>query len=325
MSDASYMPQDRRNTPVLEVAEGPRRRRTIRILALSAALALGATVAIGAATTAKAVTGYHVVVGSLGLNARSGPGTGYPVVGTLSNGQPIDIACQTKGSLVGVGLPGTPTDVWDRLTNGWYIADYYTSTPGLAGGYTAGIPQCGIDRPAPSYNRGAAVDWAIRNYNKPNGSWLWYNGNDCTYYVSQALWAGGIPRTADWTGNSRDPSRLASRWWNPGATRAAAHADKFKNYVVTHGIATIKEVRWADNTAGGAQMGDIIGYDWNNGADGVLDHLAIVTSRNQHGYPSVSQHSSPRLNRYWSWDPGANSWIQYSRPGSRVYLLHIIK
>jgi hypothetical protein len=92
---------------------------------------------------------------------------------------------------------------------------------------------------------------------------------------------------------------------------AAAHADVFKNYVVKHGIATIKEVRWADNTAGGAQMGDIIGYDWNNGADGVLDHLAIVTFRNQHGYPFVSQHSSPRLNRYWSWDTSKNSWIEH--------------
>ena len=104
------------------------------------------------ATPAEAVTGYHVVVGSLGVTARSGPGTGFAAVGKLYNGQQIDIACQTKGSLVGVGLPGTPTDVWDRLSTGLYITDYYTSTTGLNGSYTPGIPQCGAAAPPPPCN-----------------------------------------------------------------------------------------------------------------------------------------------------------------------------
>jgi hypothetical protein len=280
---------------------------------------------------ANAVTGYHVVVGSAGLNAHNGPGTGYAVVGGLSNGQAIDISCQTKGTLVGVGLPGTPTDVWDQLTNGWYITDYYTSTPGLAGGYTAGIPQCGAAPPPPPapqaiYNRTAAKNWAINNVNNANGSLLYYSGDDCTYFVSQALWAGGISKTADWTNDSTDPSKLFnSVIWNPGPTKTATAADIFKNYVVNSGIATIKEVSWSDNTAGGAQIGDIIGYDWQGPADGILDHLAIVTDLNAQHYPSVSQHSNSRLNRYWSWDIDKNDWIQNTHLGSRVYLIHIVK
>lgn len=105
--------------------------------------------ALLSAVPVQAVTGYHVVVGSLGVTARTGPGTGFAAVGKLYNGQQIDIACQTRGSRVGVGLPGTPTDVWDRLNNGWYITDYYTSTTGLNGSYTPGIPQCGGAAPQP--------------------------------------------------------------------------------------------------------------------------------------------------------------------------------
>lgn len=122
-----------------------KRARPVAWAACVAAVAFVA--AVLSAVPAQAVTGYHVVVGSLGVNARSGPGTSYPAVGKLYNGQAIDIACQTKGSLVGVGLPGTPTDVWDKLANGWYITDYYTSTTGMNGSYTPGIPQCGAATP----------------------------------------------------------------------------------------------------------------------------------------------------------------------------------
>jgi len=249
------------------------------------------------------------------------------------NGQAIDIGCQTKGTLVGVGLPGTPTDVWDQLTNGWFITDYYTSTTGIGGAYTPGIPQCGTappPAPQPIYNRLGAAAWAIRNYDlNPNGSPFYRLNEDCTNFVSQALQAGGFTKTSDWTDRSSDSSKLAAWYWNPGGTKTWASADYFKNYVVNTGIATIKEVSWSDNTAGGAQYGDVIGYDWNQPIDGILDHLAIVTGFASGANPNVSQHSPQRLDRYWSWDPGAKNglgdWIQSSHPGARVYLLHIIK
>jgi uncharacterized protein YraI len=302
--------------------------KVVRRIALIGALVLAGIIA--PATAADAVTGYHVVVGSAGLNAHNGPGTGYAVVGSLSNGQAIDISCQTTGTPVGAGLPGTPTNIWDQLSNGWYITDYYTSTPGLNGSYTAGIPQCGsapppVLSPILIYNRAAAATWAINNYNNANGSRLYNSGDDCTYFVSQALWAGDLSMTADWTDNSYDINQLSSQLWIPGPTKAATDADIFKNYVVNSDIATIKEISWSDNTAGGAQLGDIIGYDWNGPADGILDHLAIVTSLNGQGYPSVSQHSPSQVNRYWSWSADRNNWIQSAYPGSRVYLIHIVK
>jgi hypothetical protein len=326
--------------------------------ALSSVGVAGALVGI---TPAAAVTGYHVTVGSLGLNAHNGPGTGYGVVGTLVNGQGIDIACQTKGTLVGTGLPGTPTDVWDQLTNGWYITDYYTSTPGLGGSYTPGIAQCGVAAPppgpvppapvppasappAPIYQRRVAAAWAVHNYNlNPNSSPYFKTGSDgtdCTNFVSQALWIGGLKRTLDWTDKSPDKSVDS---WKNGGTVAEVKADAFKNYIVNTGLATIKRISWSDNTAGGAQWGDIIAYDWEkgsgiqrrNGADGFIDHLAIVTGFHNQTNPLVTQHSGSRLNRYWSWDPNAKNgkgdWIENSYRASgkdeqpRVYLIHIIK
>lgn len=148
-------------------------------------------------------------------------------------------------------------------------------------------------------------------------------GSDCTNFVSQALWSGGMQPTADWRADSTDKSKLASDLYNPGPTRAAALADEFKNYMVRTGLATVSEVKWSDNTAGGAELADIIAYDWEGPADGRVDHLAMVTGFTDDGYPLVTQHSPARLNRGWSWDPGENNWIEFTHEGSRVYLLHL--
>jgi hypothetical protein len=161
----------------------------------------------------------------------------------------------------------------------------------------------------------AAIKWLDSPYTFPN---------DCTFYVSQALWDGGLKPTPDWTPRTSDESKLAARnLYNPGPSKAAASADHFKNYMVNSGTATIKEIKWSDNTAGGAELADVIAYDWDSGADGRVDHLAIVTSINSDHYPSVSQHSPTRRDRYWSWDTGADNWIEFSHPGARVYLIHI--
>ncbi|MCA1481305.1 amidase domain-containing protein, partial [Bradyrhizobium sp. NBAIM08] len=114
----------------------------------------------------------------------------------------------------------------------------------------------------------------------------------------------------------------------PGPTRTATLADEFKNYMVDSGKGTIKEVRWSDASAGGAQLGDVLGYDWDGPtaatrADGRMDHLAIVTGFSTDGRPLVSQHTKPQSNRYWAWSESDNKWITQAKPGARVYLIRI--
>ncbi|KGN37453.1 glycoside hydrolase domain-containing protein [Knoellia subterranea] len=57
------------------------------------------------------------------LNVRSGPSSGYPIVGSVAGGAAISVVCQARGQTVG------STAVWDRLTNGGFVSDRYVSTP----------------------------------------------------------------------------------------------------------------------------------------------------------------------------------------------------
>jgi uncharacterized protein YraI len=86
---------------------------------------------------------YHVYAVSTRLNVRSGPGMRFRAVGSMTNGTPLQIACQTHGDWVGRGIPGTPSNTWDKLASGGWISDYYTDTPGEGGAYTRGLGVCG--------------------------------------------------------------------------------------------------------------------------------------------------------------------------------------
>jgi surface antigen len=70
------------------------------------------------------------------VRQRSGPGTGYRTVGILPAGQRIMIVCQVRSASVIRG-----TGIWDRLSDGSYITDFYTTTPAF-NRFTAGIPRC---------------------------------------------------------------------------------------------------------------------------------------------------------------------------------------
>jgi uncharacterized protein YraI len=86
------------------------------------------------APTATVAYGYTVTGTSL-LNARSGPSTSYPVVGTYALGSTVSVVCQAPGSTVGT------TNVWDKLSDGAYVTDYHVSTLSTTG-YSAPLPRC---------------------------------------------------------------------------------------------------------------------------------------------------------------------------------------
>lgn len=104
---------------------------TPRVAEPDAPEALGTADVAGAATVTTA--SYRVVAD---VNVRSGPGTSYSKVGSLSAGSRVSIACQTPGEYV----PGPlgPSSIWDRIGTGRYVSDAYIDTG--TDGYVA--PRC---------------------------------------------------------------------------------------------------------------------------------------------------------------------------------------
>jgi hypothetical protein len=70
------------------------------------------------------------------VRQRSGPGTGYRTVGILPAGHRIMIVCQVRSGSVING-----TAIWDRLTDGTYVTDYYASTPAF-NTFSPGLKGC---------------------------------------------------------------------------------------------------------------------------------------------------------------------------------------
>ena len=97
-------------------------RRPVR-LAVVTALGLGVVV-VGAAAATAAVG--HVRTQSTPLTVRSGPGTGFEAVGSVAKGAKLNIVCQTKGTRV--SGPYGATSVWNKIGEGRYVADAFTSS-----------------------------------------------------------------------------------------------------------------------------------------------------------------------------------------------------
>jgi uncharacterized protein YraI len=66
---------------------------------------------------------YPYRVTANGLRARTGPGTSHSIVRVLPKGAAIRVVCRTHGSKI------STTSIWDKLTDGSYVSDFYVSTP----------------------------------------------------------------------------------------------------------------------------------------------------------------------------------------------------
>ncbi|MEU5722378.1 MULTISPECIES: SH3 domain-containing protein [unclassified Micromonospora] len=108
----------------MTLLERPRRRTTRWLARTVLALVVTTATTLGLAAPALAATG--TVQASGGLYVRSGPGTGYSVVGSVANGATVNITCQTTGEWIN-GNWGA-TNIWDRLDNGGYVSDGFVYT-----------------------------------------------------------------------------------------------------------------------------------------------------------------------------------------------------
>jgi surface antigen len=78
--------------------------------------------------------------GACGLAMRAGPGySDYAQVGSLAEGAAADVVCQALGETVSNGY--AESAIWDQLTNGDWVSDFYLSTPNI-GTWSPPIPRC---------------------------------------------------------------------------------------------------------------------------------------------------------------------------------------
>ncbi|MCW2980901.1 MAG: hypothetical protein JWO14_2628 [Solirubrobacterales bacterium] len=72
------------------------------------------------------------------VKLRSGPGTSFPIVGTVEENDELRIVCQAEGEEV---AGSRTTKIWDELADGRWISDYYVDTP-VPASFSPPIPRC---------------------------------------------------------------------------------------------------------------------------------------------------------------------------------------
>lgn len=179
-----------------------------------------------------------------------------------------------------------------------------------------------------NYDRTAAVDWALANAQDPQAY-----GAMCTWFVSNALWAGGLQKTATWTDQGHYGSAPGTKtaWWLPW----------FVPYIQSHFSTTLINITsdFRTNAVPQAEPGDIILYNWGDGQG--ISHATFVVGIAPGQYPEVSEMGqydlslidaavnkivhihSTYVERGWTWSAVHNEWLQQEFPHVQAYLLHI--
>lgn len=175
-----------------------------------------------------------------------------------------------------------------------------------------------------SYDRDAAVRWANEHYDDVPP----YDA-PCTWFVSNALWAGGLPRDPGrWTDEGVTKYKVQTR---PG-TKAAWSVQHFLNYM-DYKYPLSRFVRldsddFRNNRVPNADPGDVIIYDWED--DGDYDHATFITNMASGEYPEVTEWGVydgrkptdyPR--RGWTYSKASETWLQNKYPRVVAYLLDI--
>jgi|SRR5581483_9279665 len=305
---------------------------------------------------------YQIVDGPWYLhNPNDPPQIGSATIGLAQTGDTITITCHETGDNVSGDAE------WDLVTdqnNGLIglMADYGTNTPVQqgqeAGQLTAlGIPECGSGTSTQENLQQAASVPVFTSYDRNSASaWAYANTEDtppndgsCTWFVSQALWAGGLPRTSDWNDYWYDSHGMPTAVGGSGVRQGtidAWGAPNLSQYLSKQPYVKIESLgpmNANNNDIPDARVGDIIAYIWNPPADinseslydqlSHIDHLDLVTgfSQSDPEYPLVSGWSEDGGNavhypqRGWTWSAEHGMWLQ-SEPGHQnmvAYLIHI--
>jgi hypothetical protein len=249
-----------------------------------------------------------------------------PGVGVY-DGDRVELICGRLGTSVG------PYDnrAWSLVRNlsrpvgeGW-VNEHFIDDGAPSNSFLAAEPQCGAAGAGVTYNRTAAVRWArLHAQDAPP-----YPAA-CTWFVSQALWQGGLPKTTDWT-SVGSHGRLQKR---PGTVAAWAVPDFIRYMLRRYPRSNFTQLNFRTNKVPAAQPGDVIAYDWYGKSStrdlDDLQHLGLITSIEPGQYPEVAEWSiydgtehTPYFSRGWTYSVKTHGWLQQEFPNVQAFLLHI--
>ena len=139
-----------------------------------------------------------------------------------------------------------------------------------------------------AYNRLRAVQYAETWWNSFNPNYPQFT-DDCTNFISQCLYAGGIPMWGK-------PNR-SKGWWIEGKSTWSY------SWTVAHAfMLMLKAASWTKEVKDPSQLmlGDIICYDFEG--DGRFNHNTIVTGKDEYGNPLVNAHTTNSRMRFWNYE-----------------------
>jgi hypothetical protein len=182
---------------------------------------------------------------------------------------------------------------------------------------------------ASAYNGAAAASYADTYWQNYNSAWPSFagSGGDCTNFVSQALYAGGIGmRTSPtYSGTSAWYMVQKKKRWSYSTSWVNAQDQSIFALQSLPGVTQVASyygLAPGATAPDDAQQGDVVLYDWND--DGVYDHEAIVTASdgaNPDGttnWDLVDAHTNDRYHAYWTLAQYNASWAT-----TRIVVLHI--
>jgi cell wall-associated NlpC family hydrolase len=185
---------------------------------------------------------------------------------------------------------------------------------------------------ATTYNRAAAIQYADTYWSTYNSAYPSFatKGGDCTNFVSQALYAGGVPMHTS-------PTYSGTAAWYMLQNRKKSYSYSVSWINVMSNMAFLQQSLGATKIAdvmgagpgqlvsdGDAQPGDVVLYDWNN--DGTFDHESIITAtdgttnadNNSPNYDLVDAHTTNHLHVYWTLSQYHTDWAT-----THIIVLHI--
>jgi hypothetical protein len=161
---------------------------------------------------------------------------------------------------------------------------------------------CGASPPDYCYFRADALNYvlahACRTCHDPN--WHYYRGEDCTNFMSAALYLQG-----NWL-QQEYPNNYSTSWWWRSASihsRTWTIANKFYWYLAERSRAIHA------SSLSRLIVGDLLQADWTG--DGQMDHTAMVTRKDSTGI-YLSYHSNDTRNKPWA-------AFRYGEPDAKYY------